>query len=98
MNIVIVTQCITLVGIIVGGFWAFKAKAHIQEVHILINSRLSALLLATTEAAYLKGVKSVADTQSVAVDAEELKRTAKIAAEVLIETARQTAEKLVWKK
>ena len=103
MNTAIVVQCIAVAGSIFTGVWAVKCKSHIQQVHLLINSRLSALLLAVTEVAYLKGATSAAAAaaavnQEIVIDAEELKRTAKIAAEVLIETARVTADKLVWKK
>ena len=67
----------------------FASKAHrgISEVHLMVNSRLTELLQATTQAALLKG--------KAEADAIQLVHVADVAAQIVLDTAASKAKGVV---
>jgi hypothetical protein len=53
--IILATQGFTLLAALVSVLQAFRNKAAIQEVHFMVNSRLTELLTATKEASHAVG-------------------------------------------
>ena len=86
----------SVLGVLVAWF-AYEARKSVQEIHVMINSRMTAWLDAATAAAHAKGVQSVL-AEGLArelVAKAGLISTAQLAAAQLVSTAHIAATRLL---
>lgn len=62
--VLLLTQIVTLIAAIMGLLKAGRAVAAVQEVHVLMNSRLTELLDVTRKSALAEGRKAEKDNPS----------------------------------